>query len=140
MNNENNVLNENGGAELNTLNPIEQAENEPSAELPKAEEQPADPEKEELKAKLEAAEAELLKERIKVMLLVSGIVPEKLEDGAAMAYGLCLAGKSPEAAADEIIKAYPHLKAVRQELPQFSAESTGSKDGFSAIRKIFSAR
>lgn len=137
MTNEINVLDENAPADIN---PIEQTENEPAAEPPKTEENTADPEKEELKAKLETLEAELLKERIKVKLLVLGILPEKLEDGAAMAYGLCLAGKSPEAAADEIIEAYPHLKAVRQELPQFSAESTGSKDGFSAIRKIFSAR
>ncbi|MDE6728275.1 MAG: hypothetical protein K2J80_10115 [Oscillospiraceae bacterium] len=137
MTNENNVLDENAPADIN---PIEQTENEPAVELLKAEENTADPEKEELKAKLEVLEAELLKERIKVKLLVLGILPEKLEDGAAMAYGLCLAGKSPETAASEIIEAYPHLKAVRQELPQFSAESAGSKDGFSAIRRIFSAR
>ena len=99
-----------------------------------------DNEKQELLAKIEELEAELLKEQIKVKLLIAGILPEKLEDGAAMAYGLCLAGKSPESAADEIAAAYPHLKAVRTELPQFSAESAGSKDGFSAIRRIFSAR
>lgn len=97
-------------------------------------------EKQELLEKLKSLEAELLREQIKVKLLILGILPEKLEDGAAMAYGLCLAGKEPDAAAAEIINAYPHLKAVKRELPQFSSESAGSGDGFSAIRKIFSAR
>lgn len=90
--------------------------------------------------RISALEAELMKEQIKVRLLTLGILPEKLEDGAAMAYGLYLAGKTPDDAAEEIITAYPHLKAVRRELPQFAAESTGSGDGFSAIRRIFSAR
>lgn len=127
--------------------PVELPQNEPAvmlsknAEEPAAEEQPAeDSEKRELIDKLAAAEAELLKEQIKVKLLILGILPEKLEDGAAMAYGLCLAGKSADNAAGEIIEAYPHFKAVRRELPQFSSESAGSGDGFSAIRRIFSAR
>lgn len=118
---------------------------EPVTDIPEAEENTETAaedaeEKRELLDRIEALEAELLKEQIKVKLLIAGILPEKLEDGAAMAYGLCLAGKSPENAADEIAAAYPHLKAVRTELPQFSAESAGSKDGFSAIRRIFSAR
>lgn len=117
---------------------------EPITGIPEAEETADnaadDAEKRELLDRIEALEAELLKEQIKVKLLVAGILPEKLEDGAAMAYGLCLAGKSPENAADEIAAAYPHLKAIRTELPQFSAESAGSKDGFSAIRRIFSTR
>lgn len=94
----------------------------------------------ELLDKIGKLEAELMREQIKVKLLILGILPEKLEDGAAMAYGLYLAGKSPEEAAEEIITAYPHLKAVRRELPQISTESTGSGDGFSAIRRIFSTR
>lgn len=93
-----------------------------------------------LEEKIGELEAALLKEQIKVKLLILGIIPEKLEDGAAMAYGLCLAGKTPDEAADEIITAYPHLKAVRREIPQFSTESAGSGDGFSMIRKIFSTR
>lgn len=117
---------------------------EPVTDIPGGEESAEnsadEEEKRELIKKVEALEAELLKEQIKVKLLVAGILPEKLEDGAAMAYGLCLAGKSSGDAADEIAAAYPHLKAVRAELPQFSAESAGSKDGFSAIRRIFSAR
>lgn len=99
-----------------------------------------DAEKQELIKRIDELEAELLKEQIKVKLLIAGILPEKLEDGAAMAYGLCLAGKTADGAADEIVGAYPHLKTVRAELPQFSAESAGSKDGFSAIRRIFSTR
>lgn len=99
-----------------------------------------DAEKLGLVKRVEELEAELLKEQIKVLLLIAGVLPEKLEDGAAMAYGLCLAGRTPQNAAEEIAAAYPHLKAIRTELPQFSAESAGSKDGFSAIRRIFSAR
>ena len=97
-------------------------------------------EKQELLDKIDELEAELLTEQVKVKLLIAGILPEKLEDGAAMAYGLCLAGKDTDTAADEIMEAYPHLKAVRRDIPQFSSESAGSGDGFSAIRKIFSAR
>lgn len=93
-----------------------------------------------LRESISTLETELMKERIKVKLLTLGILPEKLEDGAAMTYGLYLAGKTPDGAAEEIIAAYPHLKVVRRELPQFAAESTGSGDGFSAIRRIFSAR
>ena len=97
-------------------------------------------EKQELLDRINELEAELLKEQVKVKLLIEGILPEKLEDGAAMAYGLCLAGKDTDTAASEIMEAYPHLKAVRRDIPQFSSESAGSGDGFSAIRKIFSAR
>lgn len=121
---------------------------EPAANIPEGKESPEvapenaekDAEKLGLVKRLEELEAALLKEQIKVLLLIAGVLPEKLEDGAAMAYGLCLAGKTPENAAGEIAAAYPHLKAVRTELPQFSAESAGSKDGFSAIRRIFSTR
>lgn len=133
---------ENGAANtLLEVNPVELPESKPVTELPENEErQTNNSEKEELLNKLADLEAELLKEQIKVKLLILGILPEKLEDGAAMAYGLCLAGKTPDNAANEIINAYPHFKAVRQELPQFSAESAGSGNGFSAIRKIFSSR
>lgn len=105
------------------------AENDSSAELKQLQE---------LKDKLSVMETELVREQIKVKLLLLGILPEKLEDGAAMAFGLCVAGKSPDAAAEEIMSAYPHFKAERREVPQFSAESAGSTDGFNAIRKIFS--
>ncbi len=121
-----------------TADYVPEMENEPTEEPDKT--AALEAEKQELLGKLKELEAELLREQIKVKLLILGILPEKLEDGAAMAYGLCLAGKEPDAAAEEIIAAYPHLKAVRRELPQFSAESAGSGDGFSAIRKIFSTR
>ena len=146
MNNETanlNNLNNETAFEENAFEGTEPAA-EPIADVPEGKEAgenaAEDGEKQELLARIEALEAELLKEQIKVKLLIAGILPEKLEDGAAMAYGLCLAGKSPDIAADEIAAAYPHLKAVRTELPQFSAESAGSKDGFSAIRRIFAAR
>lgn len=121
---------------------------EPVTNIPEGKENPdlteenaaEDAEKLGLVKRVEELEAALLKEQIKVLLLIAGVLPEKLEDGAAMAYGLCLAGRAPQNAAEEIAAAYPHLKAIRTELPQFSAESAGSKDGFSAIRRIFSAR
>lgn len=122
-------------------NPIEQPASEPVSKLPENKgKQEDNAEKTELISKLEALEAELLREQIKVKLLILGILTEKLEDGASMAYGLCLAGKTPDDAASEIIDAYPHFKAVPKKLPQFSSESAGSGDGFSAIRRIFSAR
>lgn len=117
---------------------------EPVSGIPEGEENAEltenDAEKSELLKQIEELKAELLKEQIKVKLLVIGILPEKLEDAAAMAYGLFLAGRTADAAAEEIAAAYPHFKAIRTELPQFSAESAGSKDGFSAIRRIFSAK
>lgn len=131
--------------EASEVNPAKPTE--PVSRIPEGEENTRsepeiekDAEKQELLKKLEELQAELLKEQIKVKLLVIGILPEKLEDAASMAYGLFLAGRTADAAAEEIAAAYPHLKAIRTELPQFSAESAGSKDGFSAIRRIFSAR
>lgn len=112
----------------------ENADSEP------ANEQENDAEKQALLEQVGSLQAELLKEQIKVRLLLLGILPEKLESGAAMAYGLCLAGKSPDDAAGEIIDAYPHFKMTSRELPQFSAENAGTTDGFSAIRRIFSTR
>lgn len=143
------------GAEENLTTPTEPNKpeaaeakpTEPISGIPEGEESPEaaaelekDAEKSELLKQIEELRAELLKEQIKVKLLVIGILPEKLEDAAAMAYGLFLAGRTTDAAAEEIAAAYPHLKAIKTELPQFSAESAGSKDGFSAIRRIFSSR
>lgn len=125
---------------LTEVNPVELSDEQAAETSQNEEEQTDNAEKQRLLDKIAGLEAELLKEQIKVRLLVLGILPEKLEDGAAMAYGLCLAGKSPDNAANEIINAYPHFKAVRQEMPQFSSECAGSGDGFSAIRKIFSSR
>ena len=139
MNNEDaNIMLEEADAPA-AVNPAELPENAPAADMPEENEKD-DTEKQELLDRIGELEAELLKEQVKVKLLICGILPEKLEDGSAMAYGLCLAGKDTDTAAAEIMEAYPHLKAVRRDLPQFSAESAGSGDGFSAIRKIFSAR
>ncbi len=94
----------------------------------------------ELYAQLEMMKSELTTAKVQTALLLLGITKEKLEDGTSLAVGLCSAGKTPEEAAAEIISAYPHLKAVQRKIPQFSAASSGSDDGFSAIRKIFSGR
>lgn len=94
----------------------------------------------ELYAQLEALKAELTTAKVQTALLLLGAAKEKLEDGTALAVGLCKLGRTPEEAAAEIIAAYPHLKAVQRKIPQFSASSSGSDDGFSAIRKIFSGR
>lgn len=94
----------------------------------------------ELYAQTEALKSELTTAKVQVALLLLGIAKEKLEDGTSLAAGLCGAGRTPEEAAAEIIAAYPHLKAVQRKIPQFSASGSGSDDGFSAIRKIFSGR
>lgn len=94
----------------------------------------------ELYAQFEMMKSELTAAKVQTALLLLGITKEKLEDGTSLAIGLCSTGKTPEEAAAEIVSAYPHLKAVQREIPQFSAASSGSDDGFSAIRKIFSGR
>ncbi len=94
----------------------------------------------ELYAQLEMMKSELTTAKVRTALLLLGVAKEKLEDGTSLAVGLCSTGKTPEEAAAEIVSAYPHLKAVQRKIPQFSAASSGSDDGFSAIRKIFSGR
>lgn len=76
----------------------------------------------------------------KLALLLSGVAKEKLAEAVSLTSMLCKSGKTPEEAAAEIIAAYPHLKAVQREIPQFSAGSSGTNDGFSAVRRIFSAK
>ena len=76
----------------------------------------------------------------KLALLLAGVAKEKLAEAVSLTTMLCKSGKSPEEAAAEIIAAYPHLKAVQREIPQFSAGSSGTNDGFSAVRRIFSAK
>lgn len=82
----------------------------------------------------------LLEANIKLNLLLAGTAKERLEEAAKLAGGLCAAGKSPEEAAYEIINEYPHLKAVQREIPQLASQSSGSDDGFAAIRNIFASR
>lgn len=76
----------------------------------------------------------------KLALLLAGVAKEKLAEAVSLTSVLCKSGKTPEEAAAEIIAAYPHLKAVQREIPQFSAGSSGTNDGFSAVRRIFSAK
>lgn len=84
--------------------------------------------------------AALLEANIRVALLVEGAAREQLSEAARLAEGLCAAGAAPEQAAHEVLEGYPHLKAVKRELPQFSAQSGGSADGFSMIRSIFARK
>lgn len=77
---------------------------------------------------------------VRLELLLAGADKERLEEGARLAEGLCKAGKTPAEAAAEAVTEYPHLKAVRRELPRFSAQGGGSDDGFAAIRSIFSKK
>ena len=76
----------------------------------------------------------------KLALLLAGVAKEKLAEAVSLTSMLCKSGKTPDEAAAEIIAAYPHLKAVQREIPQFSAGSLGTSDGFSAVRRIFSAK
>ena len=76
----------------------------------------------------------------KLALLLAGAAKEKLAEAVSLTSMLCKSGKTPDEAAAEIIAAYPHLKAVQREIPQFSAGSSGTNDGFSAVRRIFSAK
>lgn len=82
----------------------------------------------------------LAAEKIKVALLIAGVTAEKLDEAFALAHGLCGSGKPTEDAVEEVIGAYPHLRAVKREIPQFAAASSGGSDGFSAIRRIFSGK
>ena len=76
----------------------------------------------------------------KLALLMAGAAKEKLAEAVSLTSMLCKSGKTPDEAAAEIIAAYPHLKAVQRKIPQFSAGSSGTSDGFNAVRKIFSAK
>lgn len=76
----------------------------------------------------------------KLALLMKGAAKEKLPEALVLTSVLCKSGKSPEEAAEEIIAAYPHLRAVQHDIPRFSAGGSGENDGFSAVRRIFSAR
>ena len=91
-------------------------------------------------AKIEELNQQLSDAKTRLALLLSGIAQEKLDESAALAAGLCSAGRSPEAAAKEIADAYPHLKAVKHEMPRFAASGSGVDDGFSAVRRIFAKR
>lgn len=73
----------------------------------------------------------------KLALLLAGVAKEKLAEAVSLTSVLCKSGKTPDDAAAEIVAAYPHLKAVQREIPQFSAGSSGTADGFAEVRRIF---
>lgn len=89
---------------------------------------------------IEDLNVRLFDAKTRLALLLSGIAKEKLDESAALAAGICKSGKTPEEAAAEIAGAYPHLRAVQREIPQFAASGAGANDGFSAIRSIFAKR
>lgn len=95
---------------------------------------------EELNGKIAELEAEILRGEIKVSLLLNGILGERLGEAEKLAEGLLAAGKTPSEAAVEIAENYPHFRTARREVPTVSAGSSGSADGFAAIRKIFSIK
>lgn len=91
-------------------------------------------------AELEELRAALKEAQIKAELLLHGASREYLSQAAELAELMCAAGKTPEEAAAEIIGKYPHMKLSKREIPQFSAQTSGSGDGFAAVRRIFAKR
>ncbi|MCH5203966.1 MAG: hypothetical protein J1F03_04405 [Oscillospiraceae bacterium] len=94
----------------------------------------------EQRSQIESLRLKLFEAKTRLALMFSGIAKEKLDESAALAAGICKSGKTPEEAAREIADAYPHLKAVQRDIPQFAASGTGADDGFAAIRGIFAKR
>ena len=85
--------------------------------------------------------AEVTELRLKLALLTGGAAPEKLCEGVKLAAGIMEAdGTEPDDAAAEVLSEYPHLRLVKRSIPQFSAESRGTSDGFEAIRSIFAKK
>ena len=91
-------------------------------------------------AELEELREALKEAQIKAELLLNGASREYLAQAAELAQLLCDAGSTPEEAAKEIISKYPHMKLTKREIPQFAAQTSGSGDGFAAVRRIFAKR
>ena len=91
-------------------------------------------------AELEELRAALKEAQIKAELLINGASRENLAQAAQLAQLLCDSGSTPAEAAREIIEKYPHLKLAKREIPQFAAQTSGSGDGFAAVRRIFAKR
>ena len=90
---------------------------------------------------IQTLRAEVAELRIKLALLTGGAAPEKLDEGVKLAAGLMESdGTEPDDAAAEVLREYPHIRLVKRSVPQFSAESRGSSDGFAAIRSIFARK
>lgn len=134
--NENNIgaeviADENGGTLVaNEDNAVQ--DNERTAALEKQLEQQL--------GQIEDLNIRLFDAKTRLALLLSGIAKEKLDESAALVAGICKSGKTPEEAAAEIAGAYPHLRAIQREIPQFAASASGANDGFTAIRNIFAKR
>ena len=90
---------------------------------------------------IKALQGEVAMLKIKLALLTGGASPEKLDEGVKLAAGLMVAEDAdPEAAVQEVLREYPHIRLAKRSIPQFSAESRGSSDGFAAIRSIFARK
>ena len=90
---------------------------------------------------IKALQGEVAILKIKLALLTGGASPEKLDEGVKLAAGLMAAEDAdPEAAVQEVLREYPHIRLAKRSIPQFSAESRGSSDGFAAIRNIFARK
>lgn len=89
---------------------------------------------------IEELNVKLFDMKTRLSLLMAGIAKEKLDESAKLAAAICKSGKTADEAAAEIASAYPHLRAVKRDIPQFSVSALGEDDGFSAVRGIFSKR
>ncbi|MBP0982389.1 MAG: hypothetical protein J6A19_01560 [Oscillospiraceae bacterium] len=90
---------------------------------------------------IKALQGEVAMLKIKLALLTGGASPEKLDEGVKLAAGLMAAEDAgPETAVQEVLREYPHIRLAKRSIPQFSAESRGSSDGFAAIRNIFARK
>lgn len=136
--NEKEQINENGAPEAeHNSNP---AENEDNAVQDNGQTAALEKQLEQQLGQIEDLNIRLFDAKTRLALLLSGIAKEKLDESAALVAGICKSGKTPEEAAAEIAGAYPHLRAIQREIPQFAASASGANDGFTAIRNIFAKR
>lgn len=120
------------GAELQPENAEPVAQSEQTA---------AEPQPPEQNEEINALRCELMELKLRLALLTAGAAPERLDEGMKLAAGLMVSDEiSPESAAEEVIREYPHIKLAKRAIPQLSAESRGCGDGFAAIRSIFAKR
>lgn len=91
-------------------------------------------------SEISALKAALLEANIRAELLLAGTAKENLSEAQRLAAGLCGSDEDVESAVSKILSEYPHLKAVRCEIPQLSAQTSGSADGFALIKSIFAKR
>lgn len=95
---------------------------------------------EEADNELQELQAALNEAKTKLALLMNGAARTKLSESAKITLLLVETGADPEEAAQAVLQEYPHLKRTDREVPSFSASTSGSGDGFSAIRSIFAKR